>query len=83
MVVIKVQGKALLEALENSVGKYPALEGRFPQVSNIHFEFDPSKPEGSRVMHAEVGGEPLELERPYKLVTRGYMARGKGNLVSS
>lgn len=39
---IKVKGETLLEALENSVSKYPALEGRFPTISNIEFEYDPS-----------------------------------------
>lgn len=76
-VVIRVNGRALYEALENSVSQYPALEGRFPQVSNIEFEFDPKNPSGSRVNYVKVGGAPLEDEKLYKLVTRGYMARGK------
>lgn len=78
VVVIKITGKALLEALENSVSKYPALEGRFPQVSNLELEFDPQAPEGSRISYVNIGDEPLEMEREYKLATRGYMARGKG-----
>ena len=76
-VVIKVKGKAILEALENSVSLYPALEGRFPQVSNIEFEFDPAKPPESRVKYVNIGNAPLDLEKLYVLVTRGYMARGK------
>ncbi|KAI9054242.1 hypothetical protein LZ554_001410 [Drepanopeziza brunnea f. sp. 'monogermtubi'] len=76
-VVIKVSGKAILEALENSVSLYPALEGRFPQVSNIEFEFDPSKPADSRVQWIRIGGQPIDHGKLYTLVTRGYMARGK------
>ena len=76
-VVIKVNGQALFDALENSVSLYPALEGRFPQVSNIEFEFDPSKPANSRVLYVNVAGKPLDKEKLYVLVTRGYMARGK------
>ncbi|KAI6713216.1 flagellar associated protein [Diplocarpon mali] len=76
-IVIKVSGKAILEALENSVSLYPALEGRFPQVSNIEFEFDAKKPVGSRVNYVKVGGTPLDLDKLYVLVTRGYMGRGK------
>jgi 5'-nucleotidase len=75
--VIKVNGKAILDALENSVSSYPALEGRFPQVSNIEFEFDPSNPPNSRVAYVKIGDAPLDLEKVYVLVTRGYMARGK------
>jgi 5'-nucleotidase len=67
----------MLEALENSISLYPALEGRFPQVSNIEFEFDPSKPPNSRIVYAKIGGAPIDLEKKYVLVTRGYMARGK------
>ncbi|EXJ83858.1 hypothetical protein A1O1_07486 [Capronia coronata CBS 617.96] len=76
-IVIQVTGAALLAALENSVSTYPALEGRFPQVSNIEFEFDPRLPPHHRIKWVKVGREPLDLERKYKLVTRGYMGRGK------
>ena len=76
-IVIVVNGQALLEALENSVSAYPSLEGRFPQVSNINFEFDPKKPPNKRILWAKVNGQPLDLEHRYKLVTRGYMGRGK------
>ena len=70
-------GKALLDAIENSVSAYPALEGRFPQVSNITFEFDPKKLPNHRVLWTRVGDKPLDFDREYTLVTRGYMARGK------
>ncbi|EXJ62632.1 hypothetical protein A1O7_03070 [Cladophialophora yegresii CBS 114405] len=76
-IVIRVTGAALLAALENSVCAYPALEGRFPQVSDIEFEFDPSLPPNHRIKWTKIGGEPLDLERKYVLVTRGYMGRGK------
>jgi len=76
-IVLRITGAALLAALENGVSAYPALEGRFPQVSNIHFEFDPSLPRNHRIKWTKVGGEPLELDRKYTLVTRGYMGRGK------
>ena len=77
VVVLQVSGKAILDALENSVSLYPALEGRFPQVSNIIFTFDPQSSPGSRVKAIKVGGQPLDLDRIYTLATRGYMARGK------
>lgn len=77
-VVIMASGQAILDALENGVSTYPALEGRFPQVSNITFTFDPSLPPGKRITDTVlIGDDPIDLERDYKLVTRGYMARGK------
>ena len=81
-VVVGVTGKDLLEALENAVGKYPALEGRFPQVSGIELTFDPNLPEGSRCSDVSVAGHPIDLEREYKVVTRDYMVRGKDGFTS-
>ncbi|KAI0179424.1 Metallo-dependent phosphatase [Hypoxylon sp. FL1284] len=77
VVVIRVTGQAIWDALENGLSLYPALEGRFPQVSNITFQFDARKPSGSRIVSATLGGEPIDMARKYVLVTRGYMARGK------
>lgn len=77
VVVIKASGKNIWLALENSVSQFPALEGRFPQVSNIEFSFDSSKPSGERIVSATIGGEAIDMDRKYVLVTRGYMGRGK------
>jgi 5'-nucleotidase len=78
VVVLKVTGKQIFGALENGVSNYPALEGRFPQVSNITFEVDYSKAPHSRIQNVTVDGAPLDEKREYKLATRGYMGRGKG-----
>lgn len=77
VVVLRVKGKAILEALENSVCLFPALEGRFPQVSNIQFAYNPKLPPGSRVLWTKIHGEPLDHDKSYTLATRGYMGRGK------
>lgn len=82
VVVLRIKGQALLDALENGVSQIPALDGRFPQVSNITFGFKRSAPPGSRITWAKVGGEPLQLDRYYTLATRGYMARGKDGFSS-
>ena len=42
-------GQIFYEVLEASVAKYPAQDGRFPQVSGFKFSFDPRKEPGSRV----------------------------------
>ncbi|KAI8717453.1 hypothetical protein NCS52_00821200 [Fusarium sp. LHS14.1] len=82
VVLLRVTGQAIFDALENSVSMYPALEGRFPQVSNIRFEFDPSRPRGNRVLWADICGAPYEPEKLYVLCTRGYMGRGKDGFTS-
>ncbi|EJT78416.1 flagellar associated protein [Gaeumannomyces tritici R3-111a-1] len=83
VVVIRVTGRNLWDALESAVSLYPAQEGRFPQVSNIKFTFDPSKPPGSRIVSASVGdGDPMDMDKTYSLATRGYMSRGKDGYMS-
>jgi 5'-nucleotidase len=82
VVVIKATGADIWAALENGVSLYPAQEGRFPQTSNVDFEFDPGREPGKRVTCVEVDGGPIDREKVYVLVTRGYMARGKGMLMT-
>lgn len=77
VVVLRVTGQAILSALENSVSLVPALEGRFPQVSNIQFAYDPSRPTNSRILWTTINDSPLTLERSYTVATRGYIAHGK------
>ena len=77
VVVLRINGKAILEALENSVCLVPALEGRFPQVSNIHFAYNPNLAPGSRVTWTKINGKPLDVDKSYVMATRGYMSRGK------
>ena len=77
VVVLRVKGKAIFDALENSVYLVPALEGRFPQVSNIQFGYNPNLPPGSRVIWTKIHGKPLDLDQSYTIATRGYMGRGK------
>lgn len=62
--VVSCKGSVLLAALENSVSQVPKTEGRFLQVAGIRFEFDSSKPAGSRIVRDTVkvaprGAHPL------------------------
>ncbi|SLM39240.1 5- [Lasallia pustulata] len=77
VVVVKVTGNAIREALENGVSLVPALEGRFPQVGGISFEFDASKKSGERVLWVDIGDDELDEQKKYVVATRGYMGRGK------
>ncbi|KAL9055936.1 MAG: hypothetical protein Q9162_003232 [Coniocarpon cinnabarinum] len=80
--VIKLSGKAILEAVENSVSTYPVLEGRFPQVSNITFSFDPKALPHKRVHKLSIAGKPYDANKLYTMTTRDYMARGKDGFTS-
>ena len=41
------------------------------------FDFDPSKAPFQRVKSASIGGEKIDLNAIYSVVTRDYMLRGK------
>ncbi|KAL8628035.1 hypothetical protein Q9189_006286 [Teloschistes chrysophthalmus] len=82
VIVIRVTGTAIREALENSVALVPALEGRYSQVSGMRFCYNPTLPPRSRVKWVEVADQPLDETRIYTLATRGYMGRGKDGFTS-
>lgn len=77
--VIELSGEDLYKSLECGVSKYPALEGRFPQTSHIHFEFNPHRPAGQRVNRdtIQIAGEPLESERIYTMAMCHFLADGR------
>lgn len=84
--LVQMKGEDLYRGLESGVSKYPGLDGRFPQVfvgfmqtSNIYFEFNPHHPVGERVRRdsIKIAGEPLVLERCYKVAMCNFLAAGK------
>lgn len=82
VIVIRVTGTAIREALENSVALVPALEGRYSQVSGLRFGYNPTLPPRSRIKWVEIANQPLDEKRIYSLATRGYMGRGKDGFTS-
>jgi 5'-nucleotidase len=77
--LIEITGQQILTMLENSVSKLPSLSGRFLQVSYIHFEFDPRKPEGERVNDGsvKVAGKPLDASKKYTMAAPDFLIAGK------
>ncbi len=78
LVRLKLTGSQLWKCLENGVSKFPALEGRFPLVSNIKFTFDPSKKHFKRIDPESImiKGEKIQLEKYYTMATRLYTYKG-------
>jgi 5'-nucleotidase len=79
LVVLRLRGSDVLETLETGVSSWPKREGRFLQVSGITFSFDPRKPAGSRLVPGSVtvAGEPLDLNKNYRVATKAYLRSGK------
>jgi 5'-nucleotidase/UDP-sugar diphosphatase len=75
-VLIELSGADLLAALENGVSQVEDAAGRFPQVSGMSYTYDPSEPPGSRIVQAEVGGQPVDASRVYKVASNEYVYGG-------
>lgn len=50
VIVRLLKGSDILEALENAVGAYPSLEGRFPQIAGLAVQWDSRKPPKQRLV---------------------------------
>ncbi len=75
-VLLTLSGADLMAALENGVSQVEAKAGRFPQVSGLHFVYNPDKPVGSRVVAVQVGGKALDPTATYRVATNDYMLQG-------
>jgi len=76
IVTKKMKGSDILAALEHGLSAYPAQNGGFPQVGNIEYLFDPSKPSGQRVTYVWIKGEKLDPDKEYIVATNDFMAAG-------
>ncbi len=76
LVVIELRGRDLRRALEAGLSRMPAASGGFPQVSGLTVEVDPKRPAGDRIVSMSVGGAPLVPDRPYRVATNDFLARG-------
>lgn len=76
VVVIKVSGAQILQAIENGLSTIEDAKGRFPHVSGMEITYDSQQPPGNRVSSINVDGKPIELEKFYSLATSDYQAKG-------
>ncbi|MNI15726.1 Trifunctional nucleotide phosphoesterase protein YfkN precursor [compost metagenome] len=71
-----IKGSDVKAALELGISAYPESLGGFAQVGGATFEFDPSKPKGSKITSVHVKGSPLDLNKSYVVATNDFMAAG-------
>jgi 2',3'-cyclic-nucleotide 2'-phosphodiesterase (5'-nucleotidase family) len=76
LVTFSISGRDLTTALENSVSRLPAANGRFLQVSGLIVTYDLDAPVGSRVRRVTVGIKPLDPTARYSVVTDAFLADG-------
>jgi 2',3'-cyclic-nucleotide 2'-phosphodiesterase (5'-nucleotidase family) len=77
IVSVEIDGKTILEALENGVANWGRLKGGFPQVSGIKFEFDPERPNYNKIIKSsvEINGKPIKLNKKYKLSANEFLVK--------
>jgi hypothetical protein len=76
VVSVLIKGSLLKEAIECGVSKYPALEGRFPQIAGLQFLMDPTKEPMDRIRDIRIGGKAMIPNKKYKLATTSYLCGG-------
>ncbi|WP_424979038.1 bifunctional metallophosphatase/5'-nucleotidase [Leisingera sp. S232] len=77
----EIDGKTLVEALENGVSQVEDVKGRFPQVAGLKFSWDASAaPNEGRVQEVLVaegaGFVPIDPAKTYVVVTNDYVRNG-------
>ncbi len=72
----QVTGATLVEALENGVGQVEEGAGRFPQVAGMTYTADLTAEAGSRISDVMIGGEAVDLEKLYGVVSNNYVRNG-------
>ncbi|OAF69336.1 hypothetical protein A3Q56_02862 [Intoshia linei] len=78
LLVVLLSGQQIKEALENSCRMWPALEGRFLQLSGITYTFDARRDSGNRLVSVYLtNGEALDLSRKYRVCMKEYLRSGK------
>lgn len=99
LVVEKLTGAQLLEALENNAAYFDVKDGQptvndkylFPKTehynydiwSGVSYTLDLRKPQGSWIQDVQVAGKPLDLAANYEVVINNYRAGGAGNAAFS
>lgn len=76
IVVLRLTGQQLRQALERAVRIYPARNQGMLQLSGLTAVFNPSQPEGSRIVELKVNGAPAADNRMYTVAMPALLAGG-------
>ncbi|KAK2052582.1 5'-nucleotidase domain-containing protein [Colletotrichum caudatum] len=85
IVEVAYKGADVRKVLEGAVSRVNQFNGQpitsgFQVSRNIVVEYDPAADNGSRLVSVAVGGEPLDDERDYRVVTLDFLAGGGDNI---
>jgi 2',3'-cyclic-nucleotide 2'-phosphodiesterase (5'-nucleotidase family) len=75
LVTMDMTGSQVIKACETSVLGYHAIF----QVGGLEMTYDTKKPVWHRVVSVNVGGQPIDTAKAYKVVTNNFLGAGGGN----
>lgn len=76
IMVKEVKGSDIVAALEHGTGEYPNEKGAFPHVAGVTFTLRINAPAGKRVADVKIAGQPIDMDKMYKVATNDFMAAG-------
>lgn len=79
--LVTLTGAQLKEALENGVSQIETVAGRFMQVANMRYSYDPARPVGGRVTGVQIGDgkggfTTLDPAASYRAATINFLVAG-------
>lgn len=76
IVIVRLTGAEVRQALERSVSSYPTSSRSFLQLSGFTVTFSSSKPAESRILEVMVDGKKLDSNATYEVAMPESLARG-------
>lgn len=81
VVLLRLSGRVLIDALENGVSQIEEGDGRFPYLAGMTATYNPRAPVGARVSDLLIQGMPVDPARLYLLATTDFIAAGRDGYV--
>ncbi len=76
IVVVRLKGKEITEALERSVANLPDANSAFLQLSGISVVYSASAQPGSRIVEVKIGDNAVQNAKDYEIAMPASLARG-------
>ncbi len=76
IMVKEVKGSDIVAALEHGTNEYPNEKGAFPHIAGATFTLNTKAMAGKRVSDVKIQGEPIVMDKMYKVATNDFMAAG-------
>jgi 5'-nucleotidase / UDP-sugar diphosphatase len=76
VVTASMKGGQIWRLMEQKVSRYAV--GLF--ISGMKVHYDPTRPQGSRILSIDVGGAPMDTAKTYSIAMTSFLAEGNSNM---